>query len=167
MINVDFVPPEHVEDLYRVFVAAGHNLAQAPEGINIANIYYGWLLSSEDGNPAVLFGAYVDDVLVGFLSLDCIDKVNQSAKIGTIAVDPVLAPQFCGVRMAGVVLKYAFEVLDLNRLYAHTWSDNPKMTSIYRRFGATKEGHERQQTRKGDKWVDRIIWGLLKEEYHG
>ena len=60
---------------------------------------------------------------------------------------------------------YAFEVLNLHKLTAHTFNDNSNMDNTYRIGGFKKEREKQDFIPKKGKWLNRLDWALLRKEY--
>jgi len=70
-----------------------------------------------------------------------------------------------GTEAAGAIIRYAFEVLGLNRVYATHFKRNPASGRIMQKIGMTYEGSLRQHVRKWDKYEDMEYYGILKSEF--
>ncbi len=67
--------------------------------------------------------------------------------------------------ITAVQLEYGFSELGLNKLYIYSWVDNKKMIFIYEKFGFKGEGILRQDVFSHGEFRDRVVMGLLREEY--
>ena len=72
-----------------------------------------------------------------------------------------------GTEAAGGILQYAFEQLDLNRVYAAHFRRNPASGRIMQKIGMTYEGCLRQHIKKWDSFEDMEYYGILRSEYRG
>ncbi|MFQ6030023.1 MAG: GNAT family N-acetyltransferase [Dehalococcoidia bacterium] len=63
------------------------------------------------------------------------------------------------------VLKYAFEELKLNRVYAGHFKRNPASGRVLEKIGMTYEGCLRQHVVKWGVLEDLVQYGILREEY--
>jgi ribosomal-protein-alanine N-acetyltransferase len=70
-----------------------------------------------------------------------------------------------GTEAAGGVLRYAFEQLGLNRVYAAHFRRNPASGRIMQKIGMTYEGCLRQHIKKWDTFEDMEYYGILRSEY--
>lgn len=70
-----------------------------------------------------------------------------------------------GTEAAKGMIRYAFEELNLHRIYARYFGKNPASGRIMEKIGMKYEGTLRQHVRKGDQYEDLIHYGLLREEY--
>jgi ribosomal-protein-alanine N-acetyltransferase len=61
-------------------------------------------------------------------------------------------------------VKYAFEELQVLRIYAHVFDSNPRSARVLEKNGFTLEGRLRHHLRKDGKLIDVRVYGLLKED---
>ena len=70
-----------------------------------------------------------------------------------------------GTEAAGAVIRYAFEVLGLNRVFAGHYKRNPASGRILQKIGMTYEGRLRQHVKKWGEYEDMEYYGILKSEF--
>ena len=63
------------------------------------------------------------------------------------------------------VVRYGFEDLGLNRLYAYHMLRNPASGRVLEKNGFKQEGLLRQRVRKWGKFEDVALWAILQEEW--
>jgi RimJ/RimL family protein N-acetyltransferase len=63
------------------------------------------------------------------------------------------------------ILRYGFEILELNRLYAYHMLRNQATSRVLAKNGFTREGVLRQRVWKWDKFEDVALWAILKEDW--
>ena len=68
---------------------------------------------------------------------------------------------------AGAVIRFGFEELNLNRIYAGYFSRNAASARVMQKNGMTYEGTLRKHVKKWDEYVDIVYYGLLREEWEG
>ena len=66
---------------------------------------------------------------------------------------------------ARALVDYGFSRLDLHRIHADTNSDNRASWKLMERLGMRREALLRGAVYEGGKWVDRVIYGLLVDEW--
>jgi RimJ/RimL family protein N-acetyltransferase len=68
-----------------------------------------------------------------------------------------------------LLLGHLFGPLRLHRIDLDTWSGNERALRAFRTAGFVEEGRRRASVRVGDEWYDRVLFGLLREEWtaHG
>lgn len=72
---------------------------------------------------------------------------------------------YCTEAAKGII-KYAFEEVNVNRVYARYLGKNPASGRVMEKLGMQYEGRLRQHVRKMGKYEDLVYYGLLKDEYH-
>ena len=63
------------------------------------------------------------------------------------------------------VVRYGFEVLGLNRLYAYHMLRNPVSGHVLEKNGFKQEGLLRQRVRKWGQFEDVALWAILRQEW--
>jgi len=66
---------------------------------------------------------------------------------------------------AKAVVRYGFEQIKLNRIFAHHFKHNPASGKVLRKIGMKYEGCMRQHVRKWDEFVDLELYSILREEW--
>ena len=64
------------------------------------------------------------------------------------------------------MLKYGFEELKLNRIYATYLKRNPASGKVMKKLGMKYEGTLREHVKRWGEFDDLVYYGLLKEEYY-
>ncbi len=63
------------------------------------------------------------------------------------------------------IVRYGFEELKLNRIFASHFGHNPASGRILRKLGMRYEGCQRQHLWKWNRFVDSELYGLLRHEW--
>jgi [ribosomal protein S5]-alanine N-acetyltransferase len=63
------------------------------------------------------------------------------------------------------MLRYGFESLGLNRIFATVFAHNPASSRVLIKLGMKPEGYQRQHIRKWDQFVDLELYGMLHNEW--
>ena len=63
------------------------------------------------------------------------------------------------------VVRYGFEDLALNRIYAFHFVTNPASGRVLQKIGMRYEGKRRQHTLKWGEYLDNEAYGILRSEY--
>lgn len=81
----------------------------------------------------------------------------------------LVSPQHFGRKIGRQVLRwmcnYGFSALGLQRIYLTTVEDNRRAQKLYRSHGFQEEGRLRKHLYHLGKYKDRIIFGLLRDEW--
>ncbi len=123
-----------------------------------------FLYLTEPGTISKVFSIFSDNEIIGFVTLNNIHPIRHNAYIGIVGIDPKYQNGMYGVDALRTIIKYSFDTLNLHRLYGHTFSDNPKMHTLYKRGNWIHEGTEREYAFRNGEWVGREIWGILRDE---
>jgi RimJ/RimL family protein N-acetyltransferase/acyl carrier protein len=105
-----------------------------------------------------------DGRLVGTLSLVGIDFGRKSAEWG-YGVDPDLWGMNYPLEMMSIAKKYAFEVLELNRVWGQTMITNQKTISVLMAAGCKHEGTLRDFYCKDGQFFDAWAYSILRRDY--
>lgn len=103
---------------------------------------------------------------IGNIALTGIDWVNRTAELGIIIGEKSYWGQGYGSEAIGLLESYAFDRLNLRRLWAGTWSSNDGMARAFERRGWSREGCQREHAYRNDTPVDVLLFGLLRHEYY-
>ena len=105
-----------------------------------------------------------DKLLIGAIALSEIKKHDETASMGYWIGKPFWNQGY-GTEAAHAVLKYGFEVLNLNKIHAHHFKRNPASGKIMQKIGMKHEGCLRQHIKKWDKFEDLEVYGILRDEF--
>jgi RimJ/RimL family protein N-acetyltransferase len=65
----------------------------------------------------------------------------------------------------GAILRFGFEQLKLNRMYAGHFGRNPASGRVMEKNGMQREGVLRRHVKKWDEYVDIVYYGILRSEW--
>ena len=99
----------------------------------------------------------------GVVEIREIDREHAQAEISFW-----LAPEAWGRGFTSealqAVLRYGFEDVNLNRMYAYHMTRNPASGRVLKKNGFRQEGVLRQRVRKWDVFEDVALWAILRED---
>jgi len=101
--------------------------------------------------------------LIGCISLG-INKPNSRAEMGYWIGEEFWNYGYCSEAAIGAI-RYAFESLHLNKITSRHMSENPSSGKVMIKAGMEKEGCLKQDFCKNGKFVDMIVYGLLRETF--
>ena len=105
------------------------------------------------------------DRLLGFVRLEYVEWAHGAGMVRLGIGDPHERGRGYGSEALGLILRYAFDELNLHRLMAITSDYNPGAVRFFERAGFAVEARQRQaQQRDGRRW-DTLIMGLLRPEW--
>lgn len=106
-----------------------------------------------------------DGVLIGYSGLWEIHWKDRRAEHAAIIGEQAYRRKGYGRETIATCARYAFDELDLYRLDATIVNCNAASLQAYESCGFMKEGQLRAHARRNGKRHDRIMLGLLSEEY--
>lgn len=104
-----------------------------------------------------------NDENIGMGGLTNISKENQNCEL-YMYMDPSFQGKGLGYKSCFTLCKYAFEVLNLKKVYLYTFKENVAANKLYEKIGFKLEGILRQHTLKDGVLKDRNFYGILKNE---
>lgn len=107
------------------------------------------------------------DRLIGSTGLHRIDPVNRSAMFGILIGVKELWNQGHGCEATRLVVRHAFDTLNLHRVCLHVYEFNPAGKRVYEKIGFRQEGVLRQDIWRDGRYWDTYVMGLLRSEISG
>src|SRR3989304_2878197 len=113
-----------------------------------------FIISTLDGKP------------IGTVCLIDIDLRNRKTESGRFLIgERDYQNKGYGMEARMLILEYAFEYMNLNKVYGEILATNNKIIELNKKFGFTVEGLLRQHIYKGGKYLDVVIIALLRKTY--
>jgi RimJ/RimL family protein N-acetyltransferase len=106
-----------------------------------------------------------EDEPVGVISLMNISEANESAELSVIVGHPDDRHQGYGTEAIALLLRYAFEELDLNRVGLSAFDFNGEAIAAYEKLGFAVEGRYRQAIKRKSRFHDAILMSIMKDEW--
>jgi RimJ/RimL family protein N-acetyltransferase len=118
-----------------------------------------------DRGEAVTFAMSfrTDAQLIGAIGIS-IDQSHRLAEMGYWVGKPYWNQGYC-TEAAREVLRYAFDVLGLNRVQALHMTRNPASGRVMQKVGMAYEGTLRQALFRWGEFQDAAIYAILRDEY--
>lgn len=107
-----------------------------------------------------------DNAAVGQTALVRIDYVSRAAVFYIAIYDPQYWSKGYGGEATKLMLKYAFDILNMNRIQLHVCVENAKGVEAYKKAGFQIEGTLRKAMYHHNKYIDFYVMGILREEYY-
>ena len=120
--------------------------------------------SSRSGALFIIIDKETDEP-IGFSGLFNIDWVTRKAEFGIIIGDKRYWSRGFGGDATTATLSFAFDDLDLHRVYLNTYSYNPRAVRCYEKCGFVHEGIARKARYRHGAYHDVILMGILQEEF--
>jgi RimJ/RimL family protein N-acetyltransferase len=112
---------------------------------------------------ALAITAREDGALLGAIGLT-LDVANQRAELGYWIGKPYWGHGYA-TEAARALVRFGFERLSLNRIYAHHFSHNPASGRVLQKAGLSYEGYLAQAIRKCERFVDVVLYGVVREKW--
>jgi ribosomal-protein-alanine N-acetyltransferase len=102
-------------------------------------------------------------LLIGAIGL-MLASDHDRGEIGYWIGKPYWNQGYC-TEAASAVLRYGFETLGLNRIYATHFTRNPGSGRVMQKIGMKHEGHLRQHAKKWGNYEDFETYAILRSDY--
>jgi ribosomal-protein-alanine N-acetyltransferase len=121
---------------------------------------------SESATDLVLgIALRADDRLVGATGLHNLDARNRHAEFGIFIGDKSVWGKGHGTEATRLVLRHAFDTLNLHRVWLHVYEYNEAGLRLYQKVGFRTEGRLRQDNFRDGRYWDTLVMALLGEEW--
>lgn len=107
-----------------------------------------------------------DDKIHGLVSLVLVDYMNQSA-FHIMIGDKENQGKGIGFFAVNEMLKHAFYNMNLQRVELTVLEDNVRAKHLYEKCGFVYEGRMHQAKFKGGKFLNMLLYSMLRQEYNG
>ncbi len=114
---------------------------------------------------SVSFAIEVEGSYIGHCGLHNIHTVNRSCELGIEIGSRDYWGKGYGREVVRLLLTYAFQHYNLNRVSLHTHSENERAIRCYRACGFVEEGRFRQKLWLNGHYVDGIAMAVLRDEF--
>jgi RimJ/RimL family protein N-acetyltransferase len=105
------------------------------------------------------------DRLIGATGLHDLDIRNRHAQFGIHIGDKSEWGKGYGTEATGLVVGYAFQTLNLNRIWLRVYEENRRGIRCYENIGFQQEGVLRQDHFRDGRYGNTIIMGILRTEW--
>jgi ribosomal-protein-serine acetyltransferase len=108
-------------------------------------------------------GIFRDGELIGSIGFVEFDWKSRRTEIG-YWIDKAEEGKGIVTRACRLLIEYAFDDLDMNRIEIRCSAENQRSAAVPERLGFTKEGFLRQAEFRNGKFHDFYVFGLLAED---
>lgn len=123
-----------------------------------------WFKNVNSSKTEHYFIFTIDHTDTGFVSFKDVDHKNNHCYWG-FYIGEAQSPKGSGSVMGFLALEWAFQQLEVEKVYGEVLSNNEKSLSYHQSLGFSKEGHFRNHIVMNNNYLDVIRYGLLKEEW--
>jgi len=106
-----------------------------------------------------------DNKSIGTIGLSNIDLKNQKAEYGILIGEKQERRRGYAAESSYALIKYAFNELNLQKIYLRVIFDNINAINLYNKIGFKKEGLFRKEIYKNGKFKDVVIMSILRDEW--
>lgn len=124
-----------------------------------------WIEKGNAGSFTFSIHSLEDDRIIGFLDLDGINWTAGDCWIGVGIGERDYWGKGYGTDAINVLLRFAFEELNLNRVTLNVFEYNERAIKAYEKLGFQHEGRQRQLLNRFDRRWDLIFMGILRCEW--
>jgi len=156
-----------VQDLAGVYeVAKGTLILPHPYPEGEAGRWIAGLQREVEAGTVVNFAIVLraDDRLIGSIGLD-IAAAHQQARMSYWLGQPYWNRGYC-TEAVKAVLAYGFQQLQLHRIYAPHFLNNPASGRVLQKVGMIHEGRLREHYLRFGQYVDVELYGLLEQDFN-
>lgn len=129
-----------------------------------------WIKARKRHNPYQAWFAICaleSNEMIGYMCLTDIHYINSSAYFSGILIgDPNYRDSQAYIESYLFMFEYAFERLNLNRLYGSALADHKLSVTMAEVMYQKTEGVLRQSIFKNGKYHDEVVCAILKDEYY-
>lgn len=106
-----------------------------------------------------------DGATIGILGLERIDYRNQTAELAGLVIDPAERRRGWGTKAIETLIRYGFNDLNFNRLFARIYRLNQAAHRVVEKAGFQNEGTLREAVFHNWSYEDVVYWSILREEW--
>jgi len=162
--DVDFMLDVLTNEDVRPFLAAG---AAFDEQVLLAE------LAEQEREPAA-FGRFVIEVgddgewrRAGTMGFERVNERSRIAHLERLAVHPDFRGRRLADDAARLFQRHLIFELGFHRLQMEIYGYNERAQRHAERAGWIREGVKRKAYRRGDEWVDGVMYGIVREDLDG
>jgi RimJ/RimL family protein N-acetyltransferase len=102
---------------------------------------------------------------IGNIGLHSLDWVHRSAELGIVIGERECWGQGYGSDAIRTLLRFAFDELNLHRVYLKVYEDNTRGIRAYEKCGFQCEGRLREAVYRKGRYYDELILSVLRHEF--
>lgn len=108
-----------------------------------------------------------EGIPVGIIGLLNIDYRNKRAEYYVTLGNSAYKGKGVAKKATQLLLYYAFEDLQLNKIYLYVQTDNLPAVNLYKKIGFIREGTLHEDVINRGKFVSRHVYGFYKKNFNG
>ena len=103
---------------------------------------------------------------IGFCGLHQINWIARTAEYRIFICERQYWGKGIGVKTTKTILRYGFELLNLNKIWLGVNIEHKKAVSLYKNCGFTEEGILRKEIYRNSRYYDALRMSILRDEYY-
>lgn len=147
--------------------AMHQNTSNIPKNytIDVANWWLSKLPDEFQQNKSAVFAITekTSDLLVGAIGLH-FQQSHNKAEMGYWVGNPFWGKGYCS-QAAQTIIRYGFEQLYLNKIYAHHMAHNPASGRVMQKAGMEYEGYLKEHLLRDGMYIDVVCYGITKKNW--
>ena len=167
-IYLSVLEREHCRKLWEDFEYDFENPTEEPNIGHSIETADNWFdeIQRLQGNTNVRLGIFLNNgEVIGDVALQNIDRANRKCDLGMGIPKLENRCKGYGKEALGLMLSYGFNYMGLERIEANTLSVNIPAQKSLEKLGFVLEGVQRKAVYLCGRYVDRMMYAILKEEY--
>jgi RimJ/RimL family protein N-acetyltransferase len=124
-----------------------------------------WLAQRRDEDTSVFWCVEYEGRHVGSTGIWLIDWTNRHAKTGTVIGDKSVWNRGIAGEAMRLRTRYAFETLDLHKLYSGYLDGNEASWRAQRSAGYREVGRHREHFFRAGRWIDEVLTEVLRSDW--
>ncbi|MEB2287071.1 MAG: GNAT family protein [Anaerolineae bacterium] len=123
---------------------------------------------SERHETGVIFGILTTDgTPIGGIGINWLSEHHRVADLGAVIGEPAYWGGGYGTDALLLVVDYAFDWLDMRKVWLGTMSLNARVMRQMEKVGFALEARQRRATLADGRWHDELIYGRLRDGWPG
>lgn len=124
------------------------------------------LLNGDAGGANLVIAEKETLKYMGQTNLFMVDNTARKAELAIVLKEDCAGRGY-GYEALRLLLAFAFDQMNLHRVYLKVHSDNERAIALYEKLGFRHEGRLRDELYRDGKYMDVICMGILKGEFRG
>lgn len=153
----DFTKDQNVTDNLSDIFLKPHTLKNTEEFLNS-------VLNNKNNDLHYIIADINTEEYMGQIDI-WIDWINRIGTMGIVIPKPENQNRKIGQKAIHLLLKYAFNRANLNKIELDVHSNNLRAINCYKKCGFIEEGRIREKIFRNGKFIDLFKMGILKREY--
>jgi RimJ/RimL family protein N-acetyltransferase len=105
------------------------------------------------------------DAPIGFAGLHRIEWVSRTAEYRVFIGEAAFRGRHLGQQIGKLLVRYAFEKLNMNKVWLGVNSEHAAAIGSYERAGFVREGTLREEIYRNSRYYDAVRMSILRSEY--